>query len=87
VGSLYVLEGVTKVYGSGGAKVEALRGVDLEVRRGEYVAIMGPSGSGKSTLLHIMGLLDRPTSGRIFLEGRDVSRLDDLEASKLGLST
>jgi len=83
VESLYVLEGVTKVYGSGGVRVEALRGVDLEVRRGEYVAIMGPSGSGKSTLLHIMGLLDRPTSGKVLLEGRDVSRLDDAEASRL----
>jgi len=80
---VYRLEGVTKVYRSGEVETAALKGVDLEVRRGEYVAIVGPSGSGKSTLLYIMGLLDRPTSGRVFLEGRDVSGLDDVEASRL----
>ena len=68
------LEGVTKEYAGG---VCALAGVDLGVDPGELVGIVGPSGSGKSTLLHVMGTLDRPTSGVVRLEGRDVSALDD----------
>lgn len=80
---IYRLEGVTKVYRSEGFETKALTGVDLEVERGEYLAIVGPSGSGKSTLLYIMGLLDKPTTGKVFLEGRDVSDLSDKEASKL----
>ena len=68
------LEGVTKEYAGG---VCALAGVDLRVDPGELVGIVGPSGSGKSTLLHVMGTLDRPTSGVVRLEGRDVSALDD----------
>lgn len=77
------LEAVSKTYGTGPGAVAALRAVDLEIRRGEFVAISGPSGSGKSTLLHILGLLDRPKEGRYLLEGRDVTALPDRELSAL----
>lgn len=77
------LESVSKIYGSGPTAVEALRGIDLEIRRGEFLAISGPSGSGKSTLLYILGLLDRPTRGRCLLDGRDVTNLSDRELSAL----
>ena len=68
---------LTKVFGSGEAAVHSLRGVDLTINQGEMVAIMGPSGSGKSTLLTILGGIEAPTSGRILLEGTDLSQLDD----------
>jgi putative ABC transport system ATP-binding protein len=77
-------EAVEKVYRKSKAAppVRALDGVDLSIPRGQYVAIMGPSGSGKSTLMNILGCLDRPSSGRFILEGRDVATLDDGELSK-----
>ena len=77
------LKGIKKVYQMGGEPLEVLRGVDLSIKEGEFVAIMGPSGSGKSTLMHILGLLDRPSAGSFKLFGREVSELDDVELSYL----
>jgi putative ABC transport system ATP-binding protein len=80
---MYIVEAlnVTKVYGSGEVSVHALRGVDLQMRRGEVLVIMGPSGSGKSTLLHLLGGIDVPTEGRVLLEGTDLAALDDRQRS------
>jgi len=74
--AMVVMEGISKGYGAGDRRVEVLRGLDLEVRRGELLAIVGPSGVGKSTLLHLMGLLDRPDGGRMEVAGQDVSDLN-----------
>ena len=71
------MEGVSRHYRTGDSVVKALDGIDLRIRAGAYVAIMGPSGSGKSTLMNVLGCLDVPTSGRYLLEGEDVCRLDD----------
>ena len=73
------LEAIRREFQVGGEPVHALNGVSLTVERGEYLSIMGPSGSGKSTLLHIIGLLDRPTAGRYWLAGRNVTGLSDQE--------
>jgi putative ABC transport system ATP-binding protein len=71
------LEDIYKIYGSGETEVKALAGVDLIIDQGEYCAIMGASGSGKSTMMNVIGCLDRPTSGRYYLDGVDVAGLDD----------
>src|SRR4051794_27800394 len=76
------LDGVTKTYGEQ-SPVPALRGVNLEIGRGELVAIVGPSGSGKTTLLQIMGTLDRPTSGQVRVDGADIAALDDSQLAAL----
>jgi len=69
-------EHLVKIYKLGDYEIHALRGIDLSIEKGAFVAIMGPSGSGKSTLMHILGCLDRPTKGNYFLEGKDISSLD-----------
>ena len=74
-------EGVKKVYGSGGNQVTALNGIDLSVSKGEFVAIIGTSGSGKSTLLHILGSVDKPTDGKVMIDGIDLSKLNRTEAA------
>lgn len=74
-------EGVRKVYGSGDNQVVALDGIDLSVEKGEFVAIVGASGSGKSTLLHILGSVDRPSAGRVFIEETDIATLNQREAA------
>lgn len=74
---------VYKKYKLGEAEFQALRGVNLEVREGEFVAVMGPSGSGKTTLLNIMGLIDRPSSGKVFIDGLDTTKLSDFELAKI----
>ena len=74
---------LTRRYGEGETAVDALRGVDLEVRSGELVAVMGPSGSGKSTLMHILAGLDKPTSGTVMIAGTDITRLDDKQLTLL----
>jgi putative ABC transport system ATP-binding protein len=84
---LYELEDVTKHFGEGGARVTALDGVDLTVGSGEFVAVAGPSGSGKSTLLLLLGALDRPSSGGLRFDGRDLGELPDAELARLRLGT
>ncbi|MGJ8657843.1 MAG: ABC transporter ATP-binding protein [Akkermansiaceae bacterium] len=73
---LIQLRGLTKTYGTGEAAFQALRGIDLDIDQGEYVAVMGPSGSGKSTLMNLLGCLDTPTSGSFLFDGLEVEKLD-----------
>jgi putative ABC transport system ATP-binding protein len=77
------IEGVTKLYRMGEETIHALRGVALNIRRNEYLAIMGPSGSGKSTLMNMLGCLDTPTAGRYLFNGRNVSHMDDNELADI----
>jgi putative ABC transport system ATP-binding protein len=77
------LKDVGKVYQMDEVEVKALKKIDLEINKNEFVAIMGPSGSGKSTLLHMIGCLDRPSYGKVFLNGVDISKLNDSELARL----
>ncbi|MCX8175247.1 MAG: ABC transporter ATP-binding protein [Candidatus Micrarchaeota archaeon] len=77
------LEDVCKIYEMGESKLYALCDVNLSIRRGEFLSVLGPSGSGKSTLLHILGLLDEPTRGRIYLDGVEVHKLNDRQRANL----
>src|SRR5262249_35209304 len=74
---------VTRTYGEGSTAVEALRGVDIDVRSGELVAVMGPSGSGKSTLMHILAGLDKPTTGTVKIAGTEITDLEDAQLTRL----
>ena len=81
--NLLTVRGLHKVYGKKDSKFEALRGINLEINRGESVAIIGKSGSGKSTLMHLLALLDRPTKGEITLDGTKTSHLKQRDLNRL----
>ncbi len=81
--NLLDLKNITKTYITGDTKFDALRKVNLTITEGEFISITGPSGTGKSTLMHIIGLLDNPTDGQIFLEGKDVSKLNETRLSQI----
>ncbi len=81
--ALIELRGIKKTYVQGELKTEVLKGIDLQVERGEFLAIIGPSGSGKSTLMYIIGCLDKPTEGEYFLDEKEVSKLSDDELSRI----
>ncbi|SCI78567.1 Lipoprotein-releasing system ATP-binding protein LolD [uncultured Clostridium sp.] len=81
--ALIEVKNLCKVYGSGEAKVEALKDINLEIEQGEFVAIVGPSGSGKSTLLHLLGGVDKPTSGEVIIKGESIYKLKEKALSVL----
>ncbi len=81
--SLIEIRGLRRNFQLGGETLEVLKGIDLDIQKGEYVALMGPSGSGKSTLMNLLGCLDTPTSGRYVLNGKDVSTLHDDELAEI----
>ncbi len=81
--ALVELQHAHKHYHLGDTNIHALRGIDLEIRRGEFVAIWGPSGSGKSTLCHLCGVIDEPDSGKVIVEGEDVHALNDNAKTEL----
>ena len=81
------LQGVTRTFRQGGVALEVLRGVDLALKKGEIVALVGPSGSGKSTLLHIAGLLERPDSGEVVIGGVTAGRISDAQRTRLRRTT
>lgn len=76
-------ENLNKIYGIGEIKVHALENVNIHIKRGEYIAIIGPSGSGKSTFMNLLGCLDKPTSGKLFIDNVDVSKLNETELAKI----
>ncbi len=80
--SFLAMRDIVKEYKQGQSRLRVLRGISLQVRQGEFLAIVGPSGAGKSTLLHVLGLLDSPTSGQVFFQGRDLSRVSGLEQAR-----
>jgi putative ABC transport system ATP-binding protein len=84
---IYELRGASKTYGNGHGKVEAVRDVDLRIDEGELVVVAGPSGSGKTTLLQLLGALDRPSSGEVLFEGRDLAKTSDSDLTQLRLGT
>ena len=83
INTIIKLKDVQKIYQLGEVEVQALRDIDLRIKKEEFIAIMGPSGSGKSTLLHMIGCLDRPTKGNIHLDGTDISKLNDSKLARL----
>jgi putative ABC transport system ATP-binding protein len=78
-----VTKDLSKTYGRGELAVYALKKTNLSIQRGDYIAIMGPSGSGKSTLMNLLGCLDKPTSGKLFIDGQDVSKLNEYHLAKI----
>jgi putative ABC transport system ATP-binding protein len=81
------LEGITKDYGQGNVIVHALRGVDLEIKKGDFAAVAGPSGSGKTTLLNMISGLDRPSAGKVWVEKQDVTTMNRAQASRMRLNS
>ena len=81
--ALIEVKNLSKIYGSGEAEVKALKNINLNIEQGEFVAIVGPSGSGKSTLLHLLGGVDKPSSGEVIIKGESIYKLKEKELSIL----